>query len=114
MKLGETSLLTNDVCRLAGFYKKLLDVDNGSVDPVHQFILSGEVSLTVFNDGSLKNNCNQNMCIAFTVDDINREYQKLLSLGSEIIQPPARQPWGTINLSFYDPDRNIVYLRQFV
>lgn len=113
MKLGEVCLLTSDVVRLADFYKALLEVDNASSDPVHQFILSGDVSLTVFNDGSSKNNCNQNMCIAFTVDDINREYDRLLMLGAEIIEPPTQRPWGAVNMSFYDPDRNLVYLRQF-
>ncbi len=30
MKMGEVSLLTNDVVRLANFYKQLLDIDNQS------------------------------------------------------------------------------------
>ena len=38
LELSEISLLTNDVPRLADFYKALLDVDNHSEDPVHQFI----------------------------------------------------------------------------
>ena len=113
MKLGEVCLLTADVIRLADFYKALLEVDNSSDDPVHQFILSGDLSLTIFNDGSAKNNRNQNMCIAFTVDDIEREYHKLLTLGAEIIVPPTKRPWGVTNMSFYDPDRNMIYLRQF-
>ena len=40
--------------------------------------------LTIYNDGSIKNNNNQNMCIAFTVDNIEKEYQKVLALGAEI------------------------------
>ncbi|MDE7238350.1 MAG: hypothetical protein K2N41_01395, partial [Lachnospiraceae bacterium] len=28
--------------------------------------------LTVYNDGSTKNNANQNICLAFTVDDIEK------------------------------------------
>ena len=48
MKIGEVSLLTNDVKRMADFYKFLLGVDNGSDDPVHQFILTEETSLTVY------------------------------------------------------------------
>ena len=113
MKIGEVGLLTNDVIKLADFYKQLLEVDNGSNDRIHQTIISDETMLTVYNDGTAKNNQNQNICLAFTVDDIEKEYRKLLRLGAEIIEKPARRPWGATNMSFYDPDRNIIYFRSF-
>lgn len=113
MKIGEVSLLTNDVIRLANFYKKLLETDNGSDDEVHQTIISEETMLTIYNDGTEKNNQNQNICLAFTVDDIESEYKKVLALGAEIIEPPTKRPWGAVNMSFYDPDNNIIYLRSF-
>ena len=76
MKIGEVGLLTNDVPRLAAFYRRLLEVEGGSDDATHQFILSEETSLSIYNDGTPKNNRNQNICLAFTVDDIEREYKK--------------------------------------
>ncbi len=88
-------------------------MEENSSDETHQFVLVGETALTVYNDGTEKNNQNQNICLAFTVDDIDREYEKLLSMGARIIDPPAKRPWGVINMSFYDPDNNIVYLRSF-
>lgn len=88
MKIGEVGLLTNDVIRLADFYKRLLETDNQSNDAVHQTIISEETMLTVYNDGTVRNNSNQNICLAFTVDDMERAY-------------------------FYDPDRNLIYLRSF-
>ena len=39
MTIGEVCLLTNDVPRLAAFYKQLLGVENGSNDETHQFII---------------------------------------------------------------------------
>ena len=54
------------------------------------------------------------MCLAFTVDDIEKEYAKLKTMGAKIIEPPAKRPWGAINMSFYDPDNNVVYLRQMI
>jgi len=114
MRLGEVSLLTNDVVRLANFYKALLKVDNGSNDNIHQTIISEETMLTIYNDGSPKNNNNQNICLAFTVDDVDEEYQRLLEMDVEIIEMPATRPWGTRNMSFYDPDRNVIYLRSFI
>ena len=114
MKLGEVGLLTNDVVKLADFYKALLEIKNDSNDTIHQTIISEETMLTIYNDGSVKNNSNQNICLAFTVEDIEKEFQKVLALGVEIIEKPTARPWGTINMSFYDPDRNVIYLRSFI
>ena len=98
---------------LAGVYKQLLAVENGSDDETHQFIISEGTALTVYNDGTVKNNRNQNICLAFTVDDIDREYEKVLALGAVIIEPPTKRPWGAVNMSFYDPDNNMVFFRSF-
>ena len=99
--------------RYEAFYKQLLGVENGSDNETHQFIISEGTALTVYNDGTVKNNQNQNICLAFTVDDIDREYEKVLALGAEIIEPPMKRPWGAINMSFYDPDNNMVFFRSF-
>ena len=113
MRLGEISILTSDVVRLANFYKSLLDTDNGSDDAVHQTILAEETMLTIFNDGCERERAGQSMCLAFTVDDIDKEYRRVVSLGAEVIEPPAVRPWGAVNMRFADPDGNIVYLRSF-
>lgn len=113
MKLGEVCILTHDVVRLANFYRALLETGNGSDDAVHQTIIAEETMLTVYNDGRKKDHTGQNMCLAFTVDDIDKEYQRVVSLGAEIIEPPAARPWGAVSMRFSDPDGNIVYLRSF-
>ena len=112
MTIGEVCLLANDVPRLAAFYRQLLGVENGSNDETHQFIIPEGTALTVYNDGTEKNNRNQNICLAFTVDDIDREYEKVLALGAQITEPPTKRPWGAVNMSFYDPDNNLVFLRR--
>lgn len=114
MKIGEVGLLSNDVNKLADFYKAFLGIENGSRDDVHQTLLAEETMLTIYNDGTLKNNNNQNMCLAFTVDDVDKEYEKLMKLGVEIIEKPTTRPWGARNMSFYDPDGNRIYLRSFI
>lgn len=113
MRIGEVGLLTNDVIKLADFYKKLLEIDNESNDPVHQTLIAEETMLTIYNDGSVKNNQNQNICLAFTVDDVEKQYRRVMELGAKIIEPPATRPWGAVNMSFYDPDGNTIYLRSF-
>lgn len=113
MRIGEVSLNTNDVITLANFYKKLLKIDNGSNDEIHQTLIGEETQLTIYNDGTNKNNNNQNISLSFTVEDIEAEYQKLIAVGVEIIEKPAQRPWGTVNMSFYDPDKNVIYFRSF-
>ena len=113
MKIGEVCLLTNDVRRLADFYKQLLGIENGSDDEVHQFIISEGTTLTIYNDGTEKNNQNQNICLAFTVDDIEKAHEMVLALGARIIEPPTKRPWGAVNMSFYDPDNNMIFFRSF-
>ena len=113
MTLGEVCFLTNDVVKLANFYKWLLNVDNGSDDAVHQTIIARETMLTVYNDGTPRNNANQNICITFTVEDVCAEHARLAAKGVEILQPPTAQPWGAVNMCFRDPDGNLIYLRGF-
>ena len=113
MKIDEVSLLTNDVRKLAAFYRQLLEIDGENDDETHQFILTEGTALTIYNDGTVKNNLNQNICLAFTVDDIDREYKKVLALGARIHEPPTKRPWGAVNMSFYDPDDNLIYFRSF-
>ena len=48
------------------------------------------------------------------MEDVELEYEKLLAMGAEIIERPTKRPWGTVNMSFYDPDRNVIYLRSFL
>ena len=85
MRIGEVCLLTNDVRRLAAFYKQLLETDNGSDDETHQFIIAEETALTIYNDGTVKNNLNQNICLAFTVDDMDKEYQVAVEYKDKLI-----------------------------
>lgn len=113
MKIGEVCLLTNDVIRLSNFYKTLFNIDNHCNDDVHQFILSEETTLTVYNDGVARKTNHQNICLAFTVTDVDIEFERLKALGVEIVSPPTTRPWGAKNMSFLDPDKNLIIFRSF-
>lgn len=113
MRIGEVCLLTSDVNRLADFYKLLFGIDNKSNDDTHQFIISEETTLTVYNDGMERKSNAHNICIAFTVDDVDAEYARLVELGVEIVDPPTLRPWGAKNMSFLDPDNNLITFRCF-
>ena len=114
MKIGEVCLLTNDVVRLSNFYKMLFNIDNNCNDDIHQFILSEETTLTIYNDGTLRENNLQNICLAFTVNDVDIEFERLKTLGVEIVEPPTMRPWGAKNMSFLDPDKNLIIFRSFL
>jgi predicted enzyme related to lactoylglutathione lyase len=113
MKIGEVCLLTHDVVRLSNFYKILLGIENHSDDTVHQFIIAEETTLTIYNDGITRKANYNNICIAFTVNDVDVEFERLKSLGIEIIDPPTERPWGAKNMMFKDPDGNNVVFRSF-
>lgn len=113
MRVGEVCLLTGDVIRLANFYKALFETDNGSDDDVHQCILSGETALTIYNDGKDRKSNFQNICLAFTVEDVDAEFERLKKLGVEIVEPPKERPWGAKNMTFHDPAGNSITFRCF-
>ena len=112
MRLGEVCLLTNDVVRLAGFYRQLLGLEGANDDPVHQFVIAEETMLTVYNDGASRPRPAGNIQLAFTTDDVEATYAKVKALGAEVLTPPTKQPWGAINMSLRDPDGNLLFIRQ--
>ncbi len=114
MILAEVCLLTNNVIQLAGFYKKVLKTTSYSEDEIHQALMVKGISLTIYNDGTMKNNSNQNMCISFTVDNVDDEYERLKQIGVNIIDPPTTRPWGARNMHFCDPDGNHIYFRSIL
>lgn len=110
MYLGDVCILTRDVPRLAKWYRTLLGVAGESDDPVHQFVLAQEPSLTILQDESERTG--QGMCVAFTVEDMDAAYAHVQAMGAEVVTPPVKRPWGAVNLCLRDPDGNLVYLRQ--
>lgn len=113
MRIGEVCLLTGNVPRLADFYRELLDIPRDTDDPVHQTLLAEETMLTVYNDGIRRDKGGGNISLAFTVEDMEKAHEKVLRMGAAIIEPPVSRPWGAVNMSFYDPDGNVIYLRSF-
>ena len=41
------------------------------------------------------------------------EFERLKTLGVEIVSPPTLRPWGAKNMSFLDPDKNLIIFRSF-
>ena len=114
IKLGEISFLSGNVRKLANFYKVILGIDNGSEDDSFQELISGDVCLTIYNDGDVKPNNNQNMCLVFDVGDVDAEYERLTSLEEfklHFIKKPYDGPQDRRFMAFYDIDGNRIYFR---
>lgn len=113
MKIGEVCLMTGDVIRLANFYRQLFRIEGDCLDPVHQFIIEGETALAIYCDGVPRESNLQNIVLAFTVDDVEAEFSRVKALGAQIVTPPTLRPWGAKNMSFLDPDGNLITFRSF-
>ncbi len=48
--------------------------------------------------------------VAFFVNDVDAEHQRLADLGVEVLTPPTDRPWGERTLHVADPDGNVVEL----
>lgn len=110
MKIDEVGIQTQDVVALAGFYRWLLGAPWASDDPAHQVVLAEGTSLTIARqEGALPPG--GRVCLAFTVADVDAQYQRLLRAGVTVLEPPTDRPWGARNLHFLDPDGNHLYFR---
>ncbi|MFV0239131.1 MAG: VOC family protein [Lacrimispora sphenoides] len=49
-----------------------------------------------------------------TVDDVDGEFERLKEFGIEIVDPPTLRPWCVKNMSFLDPDNNLITFRCFL
>lgn len=111
MKIGEVALMTENVPRLSKFYQVVLGVTTTSDDEMYQEMITDGVAFTIYNDGVQRTPVNHNIILAFTIDDVYQEHERLLGLGVKIITPPTKRPWGATNMYFEDPDGNQIVFR---
>jgi lactoylglutathione lyase len=48
--------------------------------------------------------------VAFFVDDVDAEHERLARAGVRVLAPPTDRPWGERTLHVADPDGNVVEL----
>ena len=112
---GDICFITNDVLRLRAFYESVFS-GKAEGDEVHstlgingaffEFLMQKTPDFYYeLSDGA------SNMILSFNVDDVDVEYQRILSLGAEIYKEPTTHPWGARSFQFKDPDANILNFR---
>ncbi|MFV2039722.1 MAG: VOC family protein [Acidimicrobiales bacterium] len=55
-------------------------------------------------DGDPDSDVVNGVALAWEIDDIDEEYERLRALGVEFLAPPQDQPWGHRNATFAAPE----------
>ncbi|WDV44986.1 VOC family protein [Clostridiaceae bacterium M8S5] len=108
-------LITKDVIKLSEFYCKILSTEyEGNKE--HTNIKVDGAGISIFSEermkemakGCLSNSGVGRFTIAIKVEDIEKQYNRLIADGVEIIKPLQMHDWGTSSFWFRDVDGNIV------
>jgi catechol 2,3-dioxygenase-like lactoylglutathione lyase family enzyme len=108
-------LITNDVTRLANFYVGLLGVE-AEGDDEHVELHTEGASIAIFAVKGMERMAPRSMeeagygsvTVAFEVDDVDAEYERVKSLDVEFVMLPTTHPWGRRSFWFRDPDGHII------
>lgn len=65
----------------------------------------GDALLALVTQGSLQ-------AALFRTDDLDATFEKVRASGAEVLQEPARQPWGVTDCAVRDPSGNLVRIQQ--
>ena len=111
--------ITNDVPRLRAFYEAVFGV-KAEGNEIHSGISINGLTL-VFDHVDIADENPaflyieaggaNNIIVGFNVEDVDAEYQRLLSLGAQMLNEPTTHPWGARSFQFRDPDGNILNFR---
>ena len=109
MRLTHVCLVSPDVPRLRDFYRGLLRCEPLHEEPGYVEFAVGPATLALLV-GSSRPAGNRSAILEFEVDDVDREYERLLPLVSQWVEAPATQPWGNRSVQLRDPDGNLIDL----
>jgi catechol 2,3-dioxygenase-like lactoylglutathione lyase family enzyme len=108
-------IVTRDVRRLHNFYRDVLQVESQGEDVFVAFSTEG-AELSLFTEqgmeqmapASMKGAGHGSYTLEFEVEDVDKEYERLIDMDIPVVKPPTTQPWGRRSVWFRDPDNNIV------
>jgi predicted enzyme related to lactoylglutathione lyase len=116
MNFVSARVITADVGRLVEFYEDVtgLPAIRYTPDfaelatPAGTLAIGSERTVAMFAAGSARPADNHSCIIEFRVDDVDKEFEKLETVLSAVVQRPTTMPWGNRSLLFRDPDGNLV------
>ena len=105
---------TENIERLAGFYRDVLRLPVHSTQPDFVAFAFGDFRLSIGRHDKVKAEARDpyRVMINLSVEDIQATYKALSEHGIRFLRPPEREHWGGWMASFLDPDGNILQLLQ--
>jgi len=119
IQFTDVCFIANDVLRLRAFYEAVFGV-KAEGNEIHSGIsidgltlVFDHVDITEENQAFryVEAGSANNVIVGFNVDDVDAEYQRLLTLGAQMLNEPTTHPWGARSFQFRDPDGNILNFR---
>ena len=115
MRFNGICLVTQDVAELRSFYMAILEVKAEGDDTFTTLSIKG-AALSIFTEkgmelmahGSMQNSGCGRYTLEFEVENVDEEYERLKSMGVNLVKLPTTQSWGRRSVWFRDPDGNIV------
>jgi predicted enzyme related to lactoylglutathione lyase len=105
---------TDDLERLAAFYRDTLGLAPHSVRPYFIAFKWGEMRLSLGQHRKVAGPSRDpyRIMLNLAVDDIHQTHASLLAKGVHFLRPPEHEHWGGWVATFLDPDGNILQLLQ--
>ena len=111
-RLETVIVFTARMEELADFYGRGLAIGPFERSPGHLGCQLGPVYFGFDQVEETAESSRSGITIWFTVDDLERTYERLLQLGGQSVSPPTEKPWGATLASVRDPDGNLLGLAQ--
>lgn len=107
--INAISLNVADDARSASFYPRVFKanvIENGPDNIVVKLdgILLNLLDMKLAYAPTSPDRCVLPLEINIWLDDVDAIYKQLLDRGVTFLAPPADQPWGIRNITFFDPD----------
>ena len=110
MKLIGFFILSKNVPVMVDFYKKVLRAEaDGEDGHVVINLPDGKGGFPIWDDGKVSNSTNEKVVLWFQVENVDDEYNHLLKMNVQILEPPVDNPWGARHMVFCDPDENRIW-----
>ena len=119
IRFTDVCFITNDVLRLRAFYEAVFGV-KAEGNEIHSGISINGLTLVFDHVDIAEENQTfryvkaggaNNVIVGFNVYNVDAEYQRLLTLGTQMLNAPTTHPWGARSFQFRDPDGNILNFR---
>lgn len=105
-------IFTEHMAELAEFYAAVLEIGPFQAQPGHLGCQLEQVYFGFDQVDQVEGERPGGVTTWFRVIDLQKTFDKALSLGAKVRYPPTQKPWGDILACIYDPDGNMLGLAQ--